>query len=181
MIDSSADDWSFATAREPARFGAGERDDVPGVEHAMTAGGTLCGLPEDQVTRYRHLFAPRDPLACPQCRRQAAAAPAEPSAQERLHDLVLAAAPGTARDDLLAGLAKGAKVGLWLHGPSAALARHYAELDTLTEGVGPVAEAFDAATTIGLARVEDGSWRFLVVLPDDGGRPLVARGRHETG
>ncbi|MEV6833901.1 hypothetical protein AB0N17_05160 [Streptomyces sp. NPDC051133] len=176
MIDSSADGWSFATAREPARFGAGEHDGVPGVEHAMADGGTLCGIPEDQVTRYRHLFASQDPEACPQCRRQAAAAPTEPCAQERLHDLVLAAAPGQARDDLLTGLTQGAKVGLWLHGPTATLARHYAGLDTLTEGAGAAIDAFDAATTIGLARVEDASWCFLVVLPHDGSRPIVARG-----
>ena len=176
MIHDPDDDWSFATAREPARFGAGERNGVPGVEHAMADGGTLCGISEDQVTCYRHLFRPQDPRACPQCRQRADAAPTQPSAQERLHHLVQAAAPGEARDELLTLLVKGAKVALWLHGPAETLARHYARLDALTEGAGPATEAFGAATTIGLARVESSSWSFLVVLPEDSGRPLVARG-----
>ncbi|WP_209508339.1 hypothetical protein [Streptomyces griseochromogenes] len=181
MIDAPDPDWSFATAREPARFSAGERNGVADVKHAMAASGTLCGIPEDHVTRYRHLFVPQGPRACPDCRRQADAAPTQPSAQERLHHLVQTAAPGDVRDDLIAGLARGARVALWLHGPTATLAQHYAGLETLTEGAEPAAEAFGAATTIGLARVEHSCWSFLVVLPEDGGRPLVARGPRNPG
>ncbi|MFD8392643.1 hypothetical protein ACFV2N_26450 [Streptomyces sp. NPDC059680] len=178
MIHGPDSGWSFATARETARFGAGEAAGVPGVEHAMADSGTLCGIAEHKVTRYRHLFDLADPQGCPRCRQEAEAAPTQPCAQERLHDTLQTAAPGEARDDLLTALRRGARVRLWLHGPAATLARHYAKLDTLTEGAEPAAEAFDAATTIGLARVDDGAWRFLVVLPEDGSRPLVARGPH---
>jgi hypothetical protein len=180
VIHDPDDNWSFAAAREPARFGAGVDAGVPDVEHAMAGNGTLCGIPEGQVTRYRHLFEPRRGRACPPCRRQADAAPTRPGAQERLHRLVKDAAPGEARDDLVAALAQGARVALWLRGPATDLARHYARSEALTEGVGPVAEAFRTATTIGLARVESGSWIFLVVLPQDGGRPLIARGPRDS-
>ncbi|EFL19361.1 predicted protein [Streptomyces sp. C] len=37
-------------------------------------------------------------------------------------------------------------------------------------------EAFNTTTTLGLARIEDGAWRFIAVLPEGDGRPLVARG-----
>jgi hypothetical protein len=181
VIHDPDDNWSFATAREPARFGAGKGNGVPGVEHAMAGNGTLCGIPEDQVTRYLHLFEPRRRRACPPCRQQADAAPTQPSTQERLHCLVKDAALSEARDDLLAALVKGARVALWLRGPAADLARHYARPEALTEGVGPATEAFGTATTIGLARVESRSWSFLVVLPQDGSRPLIARGPREPG
>ncbi|MFE6666353.1 hypothetical protein ACFVFH_22685 [Streptomyces sp. NPDC057697] len=176
MIDVPAEGWSFATAREPARFGACEVNGVPGVEHAVGARGTLCGISERHTTRYSHLFDPGALQSCRRCRQQAEAAPTEPCGQERLHDKVQGAAQGQARDDLLAALRRGAKVALWISGPSASLAKHYAKVDELTDGAGPAAEAFAAATTIGLARVEDGPWRFIVVLPEDGGSPLVARG-----
>ncbi|WP_265560161.1 hypothetical protein [Streptomyces hygroscopicus] len=173
--------WSFATAREPARFGAGGLEGAPGVEHAMADAGTLCGIPEQQITRYRHLFHAEGRQACARCRRQADAAPAQPSPQERLHDRVRAAAQGRARDDVLAALRKGAKIALWINGPSATLAQHYARLDELTEGAGPAADALEAAAASGLACVEDGSWRFIVVLPENGDRPLVARGPRRRG
>ncbi|WP_157857858.1 hypothetical protein [Streptomyces durhamensis] len=176
MIQGPEEDWSFATARQPARFGAGERRGGPAGEHAMTDSGTLCGIPESHITRYRHLFVSQDPQACPRCRQGAAAAPLQPSAQERLHHLVRTAVAGSARDDLLAALEKGARVALWLRGPTATLSQHYAQLGTLTEGAEHAGTAFDAAPTIGLARVQDDSWTYLVVLPEDEGRPLVARG-----
>ncbi|MFJ3835470.1 hypothetical protein ACWGHM_14775 [Streptomyces sp. NPDC054904] len=179
MIDVPADGWSFATAREPARFGACQVNGAPGVEHAVGARGTLCGKSARHTTKYLHLFDPGALQSCRRCRRQAEAAPTKPCAQERLHDKVRGAAQGRARDDLLAALHRGARVALWISGPSASLAKHYAKLDELTDGVGPAADAFAAATTISLARVEDGSWRFIVVLPEDGGSPLVARGPHD--
>ncbi|MFF1870106.1 hypothetical protein [Kitasatospora herbaricolor] len=180
MIDAPADGWSFATAREPARFGACEVNGAPGVEHAVGARGTLCGMSARHTTQYLHLFDPGALQSCLRCREMAVIAPTEPCAQERLHDRVQAAAQGRTRDDLLAALRKGATVTLWINGPSATLARHHAKLDELTDGAGPVADALDAAATIGLSRVEDCSWRFVVVLPEDGGRPLVARGPRDV-
>ncbi|MGE7437751.1 MULTISPECIES: hypothetical protein [Kitasatospora] len=59
-------------------------------------------------------------------------------------------------------------------GPANAVAPR---LDELTDGAGAVADALDAAATIGLTRIDDGPRRFIVVLPEDGGRPLVARGK----
>ncbi|MGW7367948.1 hypothetical protein ACWGI8_32140 [Streptomyces sp. NPDC054841] len=168
--------WCFATAREPACFGAGELTGVPGVDHAMGESGTLCGVPEHQVTRYMHLFEPAESQACSDCRQRAEAAPTKPCAQERLHDRLQDADPGQARDDLLAALQKGANVRLWIRGPASSLSRHYAGLDSLTEGAEPAIKAFNTTTTISLARVEDGAWRFIAVLPEDDSRPLVARG-----
>ncbi|MFJ9863316.1 hypothetical protein [Streptomyces sp. NPDC101165] len=105
-----------------------------------------------------------------------AAARPQPSAQEGLHDRVLAAAPGSIRDDLLSALRTGAEVVLWINGPAASLARHYVEIDALCDGAEAAARALDAAEPVGLAQVDDGPWRFTVVLPHDGGRPVVARG-----
>ncbi|SOD86408.1 hypothetical protein SAMN06272765_3866 [Streptomyces sp. Ag109_G2-15] len=168
--------WSFEAAREPARFGAGEVDGVPGTEHAVDADGSLCGIPEQRIVRYRHLFVAHGRHACPECRRQVAAAPSQPSAQERLHDRVVAAAPGSTRDDLLSALRTGAKVVRWINGPSESLAQYYVKLDELRDGAEAVAQALGAAESVGLAQVDDGPWRFTVVLPHDGGRPVVARG-----
>ncbi|MFD7698415.1 hypothetical protein [Streptomyces sp. NPDC059805] len=176
MTHDADDGWSFATARETATFGAGELTGVPGADHAMAESGTLCGIPEHQVTRYMHLFEPAEPQACPDCRQRVEATPTTPCAQERLHDRLQDADPGQTRDNLLASLRKGTKVDLWLRGPASQLARHYAGLDSLTEGAEAAIEAFNTTTSIGLARVEDGAWRFIAVLPEDGSRPLVARG-----
>lgn len=63
-----------------------------------------------------------------------------------------------------------------VHGPASRLAGHYPDLDALTEGAGPVIEAFNTARTIGPACVDEGGWRFVAVLPDDDARPLVAAG-----
>ncbi|MFJ8441333.1 hypothetical protein [Kitasatospora griseola] len=59
MTELPRDDRSFTTARGPARFAACEEDGVPGVEHAAGGRGTLCGIPDARVTRYRHLFVTR--------------------------------------------------------------------------------------------------------------------------
>lgn len=176
MVDVPTDGWSFATAREPARFGACEVNGAPGVEHAVGARGTLCGKSARCTTAHLYLFDPGAPHSCLRCREKAEAAPTQPCAQERLHDRVQSAAQDRVRDDLLASLRKGGRVDLWLNGPSATLATHYAKLDTLTDGAGPVTDAFGAAATIGLARVDDDLWLYIVVLPNDGNRPLVARG-----
>ncbi|MBV6699829.1 hypothetical protein [Kitasatospora aureofaciens] len=176
MISTPNDGWSFATAREPARLGARQVNGVPGVDHAVGARGTLCGTAMRYTTRYLHLFEPDALQSCRRCGELAAAVPTQPCVQERLHARVEGAAPGSVRDDLLAALRRGANVRLWINGPSAGLARDHAKLDGLTDGAGPAAEACGTAPTIGMARVEDGPWRFLVVLPEDGGRPVVARG-----
>ncbi|MFF4102235.1 hypothetical protein [Streptomyces sp. NPDC001903] len=177
MIDGEGDRWSFATARVPARFGVCEVRGAPGVEHALGGRrGTLCGISARCLTAYLHLFEPDALQSCRRCRREAKAAPTEPCVQERLHERVRAAARGRTREELLAALRGGAAVRLWINGPSADLATSYAGLDELTDGGGPAAEAFASAATIGLANVEDGQWRYLVVLPDDGGRPVVGRG-----
>lgn len=81
-------EWSFATAREAAIYGAGQLAHLPGVDHAMGESGTLCGIPEPQVTRYRHLFEPAGPQACPDCRQRAAAAPTKPCADDRWPDIL---------------------------------------------------------------------------------------------
>ncbi|MFI5665543.1 hypothetical protein [Streptomyces sp. NPDC051704] len=178
MIDERNDGWSFATARVAARFGACEVRGAPGVEHAGGGRGTLCGVAARCLTWYLHLFEPDALQSCRRCRRAAKDAPTEPCVQERLHGRVEAAAGGRIREELLAALRRGATVRLWIDGPSADLAGFHARLDELTEGAEAAAEAFTAAATAGLAVVEDGRWRFLVVLPGFGDaiRPVVARG-----
>ncbi|WP_369148802.1 hypothetical protein [Streptomyces sp. R44] len=146
------------------------------MEHAVGERGTLCGKAARHTSRFLHLFVPEAVQSCRPCRRAAEVAPTRPCAQERLHDRVQAAAEGRTRDDLLSALRKGAEIRLWINGPSADLAKSYARLDELTHGSEPAAEAFLSAETIGMADVEDGHERFLVVLPTDGGRPVVARG-----
>ncbi|MEV0380258.1 hypothetical protein [Nonomuraea sp. NPDC050643] len=176
MVCVPRDEWSFTMAREPARFGTAQVKGVSGIAHAAVDGGTLCGIPEQQITRYRHLFDPRARRACRDCRRRADAAPTRPCVQERLHNRIQEAAQGRARDDLLAALSKGAEVALWINGPSTTLTRNHARVEELTDGAGSVADALNATMSIVLACVEDGPWRFVVVLPQDGDRPLVARG-----
>ncbi|WP_159012374.1 hypothetical protein [Streptomyces sp. NRRL F-5123] len=176
MIDAPKDDWSFSTAREPARFGACEVNGAPGVEHAVDGRRTLCGISARHTTRHLHLFVAGALQSCRRCRQKAEASPTQPCVQERLYGRVLESAQGAMRDELLAALRKGAPVRLWINGPSADLAKSYASFDELTDGAGPAAEAFASAETIGLANVEYDLWRFLVVLPQDGGPPIIARG-----
>ncbi|MFE5769205.1 hypothetical protein ACFQ7O_12695 [Streptomyces sp. NPDC056485] len=185
MIDEQRDDgWSFAAARVPARFGACEVRGAPGVEHAGGGRGTLCGMAARCLTTHLHLFEPDALQSCRRCRRAAKDAPTEPCVQERLHERVEAAAEGRIREDLLAALRRGAAVRSWINGPSAYLTGSHARLDELTEGAGPAAEALAAAAATGLAVVEDGRYRYLVVLPDGvggvggvrGGPPVIARG-----
>lgn len=144
------------------------------------ARGTLCGVSARHTTCYLHLFVPEALQSCRRCRQEAEAAPPQPCVQERLHGRVLDSAQGATRDELLAALRMGANVRLWLNGRSADLAKFYARLDDLTDGAGPAAEAFSSVATIGLANVEHDLWRFLVVLPEDGGPPIIARGPREV-
>jgi hypothetical protein len=166
--------WSFASARVPAFFTACEESDAPGVEHGLTAGRTLCGIPRDRLTVYRSPFVPTRETACPRCRERAAAAPTEPGVQERLHDRVRGAVPGRLREELLAALRQGADVTLWINGPAKDLVRHYAQLDRIVEGGEPIEAVVRADERLGLARVVHGTREFVVFLPTDG-RPFVTR------
>ncbi|WP_144056893.1 hypothetical protein [Micromonospora lupini] len=174
MTSADQEGWSFATARVPAQFGAAIQPLTPGVQHAWGDEETLCGLVEDQIELYLHLFDREDASACPTCRQQAVAAPTQPCGQERLHDRVLAAAAGPRREELLDALRRGAEIKLWINGPAASLAKHYAELDRIVEGSPALIAALSVNGSVGLAKVEHGPWQFIVVLPDHG-PPLIAR------
>jgi hypothetical protein len=173
-VTSQHEGWSFATARKPALFATAIHPPTPDVQHAYDGEESLCGISEVQLEVYRHLFAPEDTSACPICRQRAAAAPTQPCGQERLHDRVLAAAAGPIRAELLDALQRGADIRLWINGPAADLAKHYGRLDQIVEGRPAVVAALDGDASVGLARVEDGPWQFIVVLPDHG-PPLIAR------
>jgi hypothetical protein len=174
VTSADQEGWSFATARVPAEFGAAVRPLTPGVEHAWGGEETLCGLVEDQVELYRHLFDREGDSACPTCRQQADAAPTRPCGQERLHDRVLAAAAGPLREELLDALRRGAEIKLWINGPAVGLAKHYAPLDRIVEGGPAMVAALSVNGSVGLATVEHGPWQFIVVLPDHQ-PPLIAR------
>ncbi|MFJ6167881.1 hypothetical protein ACIQH6_22360 [Micromonospora orduensis] len=174
MTSADQKGWSFATARVPTQFGAAIHPLTPAVQHAWGDEETLCGLVEDQIELYRHLFDREDASSCPTCRQQAAAAPTEPCGQERLHDRLLAAGAGPMREDLLDALRQGAEIKLWINGPATSLAKHYAQLDRIVEGSPALIAALSVNRSVGLARVEHGPWQFIVVLPDHG-PPLIAR------
>jgi hypothetical protein len=144
------------------------------VQHAWAGEETLCGLAEDQIRSYRHLFDREDASACPTCRQQAAVAPTQSCEQERLHDRVLAAAAGPMREELLDALRRGADIKLWINGPAVSLGKHYARLDRIVEGGPAMVAALGVHGSVGLARAEHGPWQFIVVLPDHG-PPLIAR------
>ncbi|MFC4146058.1 hypothetical protein ACFO0M_07310 [Micromonospora mangrovi] len=173
-MSADQEGWSFATARVPAQFGAAVQRRQPGVQHAWGGEETLCGLTEDRVELYLHLFDHEDDSACPTCRHRAAVAPTRPCGQERLHERVLTAVAGPMRDELLDALRRGAEIKLWINGPAALLAKHHARLDRIVEGAPPLVAALAVDGPIGLARVEFGPWLFIVVMPDHG-PPLIAR------
>ncbi len=176
MAMSTADhhDWSFTAARVPASFTACRGTDAPAAEHALAGSATLCGIPRDQVTVYRHLFSARKAEACPECRTRAADAPAEPGVQELLHGRLEHAAPTGLRDELLAALRQGADVRLWINGPTQQVVRSYAELHRIVEGGELLTPVVRGGGRLGLARVVHGAQEFVVFLPE-GGVPLVAR------
>jgi hypothetical protein len=124
--------WSFESAREPARFTAALQSGTSGPDHAYGADATLCGIPKEQTVTCRHLFQAASPRACRQCRDRAAAAPAIPSAQEQLYNKVLTAEPGPLRGHLLALLRGGAKIRLWINGPAGFLGQHYLDIGSIT-------------------------------------------------
>lgn len=175
MTEDSAG-WSFASAREPARFAAAEESASPQAEHALKPPATLCGIPEEQVIVYRHLFTPGGIRACPRCREQAAAAPTVLCTQERLHSKVLTAAPGPLRAQLLDALRSGAKVPVWVTGPASQVTRH-ARVDRITHGAEAVRDLLSCSGRIGIARVAQPSGEFLIVLPE-GDAPVIAFAVH---
>jgi hypothetical protein len=182
VTPTEGEGWSFAAARIPARFTAVIHRLAPGVEHAASPDGvsTLCGLPLNETEAYRHFFGKRGPATdCAVCRSEAEAAPSEPSGQEELHDRVISAAPGPLRDALLDGLSRGARIRLWIGGPTATIAQHYLPAERILESDPGLAAALDVDGHVGLARVEHGPYEYVVVLPHEG-PPLVARANRQT-
>jgi len=165
--------WSFATARVPATFAAAI-DEQANIEHAAGDKQTLCGIDMARVEVYRHLFGGLSTRNCADCAAAVAAAPSEPSHQERLHDRVLAAAPSPLRDELLAALRNGAELRLGIVGPAASITRHYARLDQLVEGHDPVAAVLDTAARVAFNEVVDDGGNFVVVQADDA-PPVLGR------
>ncbi|GAA3433927.1 hypothetical protein [Kutzneria kofuensis] len=163
--------WSFETAREPAEFAAAI-DRRTGVEHAAGRDRTLCGIDMTRLDIYRHLFRPSS--GCSTCATAAAAAPTEPSAQERLHDRVLAAAASPLRDRVIAALRRGADLRLGITGPAPGVARHYAKLDQVVEGHAALATALDTTGRVTISEVVDPGGNFVIVHAD-GATPVIGR------
>ncbi len=157
--------WSFASAREPAAFAAAEEIASPQSEHAYRSPSTLCGIPKEQIAVVRHHFRPDHSDACPRCRELTLAAPAVPCSQERLHDVVLTAAPGPLRTRLLDALRSGAEISIWINGPAKQIAR-YVDSDRISEGAEAVLDLVASGDPIGVARVAQPAGEFIVVLPE---------------
>ena len=62
--------WSIrkAEAGRPPEMLALPGDQTADTEHAAGAEGTLCGIPETEIARYRHLFNSGRSYACATCR-----------------------------------------------------------------------------------------------------------------
>jgi hypothetical protein len=170
--------WSFDSAREPARFAAAKENGPSQTEHAFRSAATLCGLPEEQVAVYRHLFRPDGSRACPRCREFAAAAPTVPCVQERLHDRVVTAAPGALRSQLIDALRSGAGVPIWINGPADKVSG-YARLDRITDGAETIRDLFTVPDRTGVARVAHPSGEFIVILPEHS-VPVIAFAAHQA-
>jgi hypothetical protein len=170
MTDTDADaEWSFESARVPAGFAHATELGGSKLDHAWGPGhATLCGLPEDEVEVFRHWFDARHPGACPRCRDLAAAAPTVPSTQEKLHDLVLTAAPGPHREQLLHILRRGAQIRSWIN-MSQLHVGHYLDIGSLTDGAQQVTDLFAALAPghqLSIARVPHHAGEFVVILPE---------------
>jgi hypothetical protein len=163
--------WSFASAREPARFAAAEESGSSQAEHAFQSPATLCGIPDAQVVVYRYLFSLGRVHACPRCRERASAAPTLPSAQERLHDKVLTAPPGPLKGLLLEALRAGARITIWVNGPGTVA--KYARVAAITDGAAAVEHLLASRDPVGVARVAQASGEFIVVLPQQAD-PIIA-------
>jgi hypothetical protein len=167
-------DWSFESARQPPRFAAALQSGTSGPEHASGIGATLCGIPAEQITIYRHLFQPASPQACRQCRDRAAAAPASPSAQEHLYNKILTAQPGPLRARLLGQLSQGAKITLWISGPANSLGQHYLDIGSITGATQAITRILRTSERIEIARVADADGQLVVVIPEHD-PPLIAQ------
>lgn len=66
-------------ALKPPAFAACREADTPAVEHALAKRATPCGIREEQVTVYRHLFVARGAKQCSECKAKARAADAAAS------------------------------------------------------------------------------------------------------
>ncbi|WP_067829169.1 hypothetical protein [Actinomadura kijaniata] len=175
--------WSFASARQPARFGCAEQRDAPEIEHAVTYTGdvffcglprpvTLCGLAGEEFVAVICNFEPDSEHACPRCRVEVLAAPTVPCGQERLHDRVLQAAPSALRTQLLQALRAGAELGIWINGPAERVAI-YAHVDRIAEGRDALVSLLTGRDRVGVARVLQPTGEFVVVLPQST-RPVIA-------
>lgn len=173
MDDHPSDGWSFESAREPARFAAATRFSSPDQEHAMGDGSTLCGIAADEVEVYRHLFYEGE-RACPLCVEAAREAPTVPSGQERLHDRIEEAESGADRASLLDALRRGARIELWVNGPSDQTAKFFAEADSMAEGAAAARSVLGSNDRVGIAKVSADGTRYVVVLPVSG-PPAIAR------
>ncbi|MFC5188148.1 hypothetical protein [Actinomadura harenae] len=178
-----AEGWSFASAREPAKFGCAEQRDSPEVEHARTSTAdsffcglpravTLCGLAEEEFVAILRHFEPDAEHACPRCRAEALSAPTVPCGQERLYDRVLEAAPSPLLTRLLQALCTGAELGIWINGP-AEMQAIYAHLDRITEGRDALLPLLTGRDYVGVARVSHPTGEFIVVLPESN-KPVIA-------
>jgi hypothetical protein len=165
------EDWSFATARVPARFTAA-REMEADIWHATSGDNTLCGIPREQVVVFRSLFSAGRKEACPRCGEEALGAPTQPCVQERLLGEIQAAVPGPLREELAEALRKGADVTIWINGPAHLMA-HYAKLDQIVGNGEPAAATLRTAQTAGVARVADRGGEFVVIVPAGGGRPTT--------
>ncbi|MFF4659202.1 hypothetical protein [Streptomyces sp. NPDC001381] len=159
--------------RRPPFFTNCEETAAPGTSHGLSGGRTLCGIPRDRLTLYRGPFTPAGETACPRCGERALGEP-EPGVEERLRHRVRGAVPGRPREELLAALRQGARVGLWVSGPAKDLVRHHAGRERIVEGGEPVEAVVRANRRLGLARVVHGTREFVVFLPEDD-RPFVTR------
>ncbi|CAM5294783.1 hypothetical protein SHIRM173S_02527 [Streptomyces hirsutus] len=70
--------FRFALGLVPTRFAACRGPDGPTLEHALADNATLCGIPQNQVMVYRHLFLARKSGTCSECRVKAVDASSGP-------------------------------------------------------------------------------------------------------
>ncbi|MDI2131906.1 hypothetical protein [Yinghuangia seranimata] len=157
--------------------GAAARADAdPGAEHGTANGRTLCGIPREQVTVYRHFFFPLRPDACPRCRSLATGAPVDAAARERIYAYAESADWGPLREALLDALLEDAEVSVWLEGPASELIHRYAPPSWIAE-VRPQAEALLRVreARLCLARAGHLGRELLLFVPEDR-RPFVAAG-----
>ena len=70
--------FKFAFGFAPTSFAACLETDGSSLEHALADEATLCGIPQRQVTVYRHLFVAKRSGRCSDCRMRAVDASSGP-------------------------------------------------------------------------------------------------------